>query len=865
MLTLGNAPVFLLTILSSIGFSEPVIEVNFSVEEEQQRSVLVGNIGTQINVGHSHGATPSYILLNGEDYFSLDLDNGDLYTTMGRFNREALCPQETLDVCTVQLDAIISSDHYSEIVKMKILILDVNDNAPYFPEKDIIIHVPEDTEVGMPFVVDHTATDPDIQENGALHYHLQNSGDMFSLDQGSATLFVVLENSVDRELQSSYQMMLVATDGGMPPLSGSAGLTVLIDDVNDHCPVFTSKEIAVNLPKNASLNSIVVQVLATDEDYGENAEIHYTYSNRVLETSQKLFHLSRKTGIIKLSSLINDEATLQHKLTVLATGPGCAPAVVFITINVYEVVTRAPKLELRFIAEQKDEAVYLREDYPLNAVFAILEVIDPDHTVIEPCYIAEETPFYLKPYDKSQIMYGVVVAKHLDYEREKYYDLTIIAKDGFVRNLLHEITLRVNIEDVNDNDPRFTQSLFETSIRENNEPGAFVIKVSAADADGGQSGGISYHLGESAPSVFALDSSSGILTARADLDRERDARYTFLVVAGDRGVPPRSSTCTVVINVLDENDNAPLFQTDITFFIPENFPGSGDVGVINVTDADAGQNGEILIAILNATTMFMMNGARVILNQNASVDYEKEQTHIFWVKASDRGYPPQSSTAKVTVFILDMNDNFPIILFPESNFSYVLVLPNASRGSAIAKVHAIDYDDGLNGDVSYSVLDAGVPTSDLFGVETVTGNIILEKESQSIHCGLYHLFVKASDHGHPKPLHSIVQINIILNSSISNRSYFESLIMAQTDVSDKGQPFLLSPCSHTPSVSLLYLPITVPAAIVVTTSAVFCICGVFMFFHARKGNSQRNNQKMDVELPLRINREYPSKDWNDVQ
>ncbi|XP_069063799.1 protocadherin-20-like [Pleurodeles waltl] len=827
--------------------------------------MLVGNIGTQINVGHSPGATPSYILLNGEDYFSLNIDSGDLYTKR-RFNREALCPHETLNVCTMQVDAIISSDHYSEFVKLKILILDVNDNAPYFPEKYIVVHVPEDTEVGSRFVVDHTATDLDIQENAALQYHLENSGGVFSLDQGTATLLVVLENSVDREFQSSYQMMLIATDGGMLPLSGSAVLTIHIDDVNDHCPAFASKEIVVNVPKNASMNSIVVQLLATDEDYGEHAEIHYTYSNRVLETSQKLFHLNSKTGIITLSSLIDDEATPQHKLTVLATGLGCAPAVVFISINIYQVVTRAPKLELRFIAEQKDEAVYLREDYPLNAVFAILEVIDPDHTVLEPCYISGETPFYLKPYDKSQNMYGVAVAKDLDYEREKYYNVTIIAKDGFVRNLLHQITLRVNIEDVNDNDPQFTLSLFETSIRENNEPGAFVIKVSAADADGGQSGGISYHLGEKAPSVFALDSSSGILTARADLDRERDARYTFLVIAVDQGVPPRSSTCTVVINVLDENDNAPLLQTDITFFIPEDFPGFGEVGVINVTDVDAGQNGEILIAILNATAMFMMNGTRVILNQNASVDYEKEQTYIFWVNASDRGYPPQSSTAKVAVFILDTNDNFPIIVLPESNFSYVLVLPNASRGSAIAKVHAIDYDDGLNGDVSYSMLNAGVPTSDLFGVETATGNIILEKEIQSIHCGLYQLLVKASDHGHPMPLYSIVQINIILNSSISNRSYFESLIMAQTNFSDKGHPIKLSPCPHTPPASLFALHITVPAAVGVTTvSSVFCICGFFMFFHARKRSSQRNNKKIDIELPLRINREYPSKDWNDVQ
>ncbi|XP_069469096.1 protocadherin-20-like [Ambystoma mexicanum] len=866
MLTPWTLPTVLLVTLSWTDFSRAAVEVTFFIHEEQQQHTLVGNIGLINSSQPLKGDMPSYTLLNGEEYFSLDKEKADLYSTSRRLDRESLCSHEVLDECTMQMDAIIESDDLTELVKIIIRILDVNDNAPRFPDKDMTISISEDTVAGTRFALDDVASDSDIQMNSILHYHLDDSEGLFSLEQEGTSLFLVVEKPLDRELQSVYTRTLVATDSGVPALSGSTALIIKITDVNDHCPTFPSRELSVTLPKNSTVNSIVLQLAAVDNDHGENGAIEYVYSNRVLETSKQLFQLNSKTGVITLASAVHEETPLLQKLTVLATGPGCPPALVYITVIFYEVITRPPKLELRFIADQIDGTVYLIEDYPLHTAFAILEVIDPDNTLAGPCYIGGESLFYLKPYDESLTRYGVGIAQHLDYELVKDYNVSIIAKDGSVPNLLYNISLQVYIEDVNDNDPQFPQSIFETSILENNEPGAFLITFSATDADSGRNGAISYHLGESAPSAFALDGSTGILTVRIDLDREQDARYTFLVLAGDQGSPPRSSTCTVVINVLDQNDNGPLFQNEeITFSIPENFPSLGEIGIINVSDADADLNGKILICIPNDSSIFTLNGTHVILRQNASVDYETEQIYMFWVQASDQGNPPQISRAKVTVHILDLNDNPPIILLPDSNFSYVLVLPNVSKGSAVAKVHAIDYDTGINGDISYSLLEQEVTTSYVFGVQATTGDIVIANEMHNIQCGLYQLHVKASDHGHPEPLHAVVQMNFILNYSISNQSYYESLIMTKNNLSNVGQPNTLSPCPQSPPASLFSLPLTVPAAIIVTTiSGLFCIVGAFLFLHTRNINLKRKSQKEDVGIPLRINRDYSSKDWNEV-
>lgn len=833
-------------------------ELIYKIKEGLPRGTFIGAIGQDLNLDFTVEPPFSFSLAQKtvrKHYVILNNTTGELYTSATEIDRETLCP-DNLDGrgCVLSLDVFVLPQQYFQLVKVKIFIEDVNDNRPKFPVDEISISVPENTHVNARFAVEQSAVDPDLGLHGVQTYWLVNDFGMFTLDVeenegGEMTPFLIVTEALDRETQAEYITDIIAEDGGTPPLLGAATLKIVITDVNDNCPHFTESQINVTLRGNTTKGTHLARLHAFDPDLGANAQISYAYSERVPRDTRSLFHLDRITGVIKLAGKIDTGTGTLYKLTVLANGPGCIPAVATITVNIIKVVTGPPAIIPRYIAPEKDGMVTIKESEPAFSPIAFFTIKNVDKNQKVDCYLEGNGPFRLGPYQQLKHEYLLETTEALDYEKTTEYELIVVVKNS--QELIIKTFLKVQVLDENDNAPMFQQPLVKISVEENNPPNTFLTQLQATDQDSEGRGEVIYLLGGDTSEIFVLDRVTGVLTVATSLDREEKETYRFIVRALDQGTPRRESIATVVLTVLDRNDNSPRFlNKDFTFFVPENFPGYGEIGVLSVTDADAGENGWVALSIINGSDIFMIDTGRGALRAKTSLDREQQGTYQLWIEAIDGGEPALSCMAMITVLLLDVNDNPPIVLFPQSNQSYMLVLPSTLPGTSITEVYAVDRDTGMNAVIAYSIIKrkGGEPGS--FDIDPETGNITLKRELSNR--GLYSLLVKVSDHGQPEPLYSTVMVNFFVNETVSNESYIQSLLTREADIEVEERPWYIGQMREGPERYEVFNCQPVLIALSVTSLGLFCLVVILTSCICCKRFKEHSKKRSEAEIPLKM-------------
>ncbi|XP_010884887.2 protocadherin-20 [Esox lucius] len=834
----------------------------YKIKEGLPAGVLIGAVGSDLHLDFSLDPPLLFNLPQkkpGDQFVSLNSSTGELFTSGTEIDRETLCP-DTSDLgqgCILSLDIFVLPQQYFQLVKVKILIEDVNDNHPRFPTNEIRVSVPENAQVNARFVVEQSATDPDLGFNGVQTYWLVNDFGVFTLDVeenegGELTPFLIVTDELDREHQQEYVTDIIAEDGGNPPLLGTATLRIIITDVNDNCPQFTESQVNVTLYGNTSKGAQLARLRAFDPDHGANAAISYAYSERVPRETGALFHLDHATGAIKLAGKVDASTGRLYKLTVLAKGPGCIPAVAAVTVHVIRAGSGPPVILPRYIAPEKDGVVTVKESELPFSPIAFFTVKNTDQRGLKTeCVLEGSGPFRLSPYKLFKNEFLLETTEPLDYEQRRDYELTVVARSP--KGLFIKTFIKILVLDENDNAPIFKLSLHELSVEENNPPNTFLTQLQATDKDSESRGEVIYLLGSDAPSIFLLDRMTGVLTVSVSLDREEKETYRFMVRAVDRGSPSKESIATVVVTVLDRNDNSPRFiNKDFTFFVPENFPGFGEIGILSVADADAGENGWVALSIINGSDVFVIDTGRGALRARTPLDREQQGTYHLWIEAVDGGEPALSCVTMVTVLLLDVNDNPPVVLFPQSNQSYMLVLPSTLPGTSITEVYAVDKDTGMNAVIAYSIIrrKGGEPGS--FDIDPNTGNITLKRELSDR--GLYSLLVKVSDHGHPEPLHSTVLVNLFVNETVSNESYIQSLLTSEAEIEiGEEKPWYVGKLTERPGpegmlpcrVVLIGLSVTCLGLLFLVITLTACICCRKLKKHKMK--------RLEVEIPLKMN------------
>ncbi|XP_035388028.1 protocadherin-1 isoform X3 [Electrophorus electricus] len=772
-------------------YGSSTVSILYQLREERPPNTQVGSLASDQGLPDSGHL---YKLEVGAPYLRVDGKTGEIYTTEIPIDRETLKDCRSLfegEPCYLEFEVSITDlmkGSAPRLIEGRIEIQDENDNTPQFPSPILSLSIPENTHVGALFPIP-LATDKDAGTNGIAEYSLTpapDTGSLFSLQVAENSdekvpQLIVLGN-LDRELRDSYDLNIKVVDGGEPPRQSSALLRVTVTDTNDNVPKFERSHYEGEMPENSPVGHSVLQVKANDSDMGANGEVTYTLYQPP-STVQRLLSIDRNTGIVFVKGSVDREEVSQLKFYVQArdNGPQAKSSKVLVTIVVKDKNDNSPSIRIREfgLVAHKDGIANISEDMPVGTAVALVEVSDRDEgeNAVVTCVVAGDVPFQLRSASDtgSKRKYFLQTTTSLDYERIKEYRIEIVAVDSGNPALSSTNSLKVQVTDINDNSPIFSPSLYEVDFSEENQPGDRVLDVVATDADSGTNAELIYNIisDSSTKGLFEIDRNTGEVHVMNQLDREHREHYEFQVEAIDKGVPSLRGTATVMVRVLDRNDNDPKFMLNgYSFSVMENMPPHSPVGMVTVLDADKGDNAVVHLSVEPDNGKFMIqNGTGTILS-SISFDREKESTYTFRLKAVDGGDPPRSSYVGITINVLDENDNAPYVTKP-ANSSYKFLKPLTSPDTRVEQVEAEDIDMGLNAELVFSI--TGGNPHGLFHISSTDGEITLAKEFTRKHNGLHRLVVKVSDKGKPSR-HTTALVHIFVNETVGNVSVVESLV-----------------------------------------------------------------------------------------
>lgn len=240
----------------------------------------------------------------------------------------------------------------------------------------------------------------------------------------------------------------------------------------------------------------------------------------------------------------------------------------------------------------------------------------------------------------------------------------------------------------------------------------------------------------------------GLMTAKISLDREYSSRMIAIIVAKDRGYPSLTGSTTVIVDLHDVNDNAPIFDELINYFEVEEEQKPGRyVGIISATDLDLGENRKLsyYIDTVRSGTKFVIESEGGVIKTNAVLDREKQEEHTIFIKAMDHGVPSLKGTTKAIIRIQDINDNLPFFIFPNENNETLDIPHSLKKDVTFAEIIARDNDTGLNGQLMFSL--SSVNDTSPFSINLKTGGLYLHRKISTKDIGFYTLTVVAMDRG----------------------------------------------------------------------------------------------------------------------
>ncbi|XP_074530790.1 protocadherin alpha-3-like [Halichoeres trimaculatus] len=646
-------------------------QIRYSISEEVPDGSVVGNIAKDLGLDKAALRDRGYRIVAGstETLFQVNENDGILYVKR-RIDREEVCDRSS--PCLINLKTVLENP--LEIHYVAVEILDINDHAPVFPEKEKTLEISESALPGARFQL-QAARDPDGGQFSIQQYKLSHN-ENFRLevkDRGAdrKVPFLVVQKQLDRETVGRHKLRLTAVDGGKPAKSGAIEIIVDVLDVNDNSPVFAKELYSATLKENVPIGTVVIQVNATDLDQGANGEIIYSFGKEVDSKLMDLFSVDANTGEIKVTGPIDFENSKSYEIDIQASDKGQAPLTTdkSVIITVVDVNDNAPEIEVTSFSSS------IREDSKIGTTVALISVSDLDSGINGKviCTLSDNTPFTLSP-SLQENMFAVVTRSHLDREIVSKYDVTIMAKDSGDPSFSSEKTISVSVSDVNDNSPEFSSTPYVFYITENNSPGASVFSVKASDRDEGENSLISYHIvreetkDNKVTAFLNINSETGDILALKSFDFETVKTFQFHVVASDSGSPQLSSNVTVNVFILDQNDNAPVILYPLSSNgsaegveeIPRNANAGQVVTKVRAYDADIGYNGWLLFSLQEVTehSLFALDRYTGQIRTLRSFTETDEAEHKLLILVKDNGNVSLSATATVIVKVVEPKEAF---------------------------------------------------------------------------------------------------------------------------------------------------------------------------------------------------------------
>ncbi|XP_018787095.1 PREDICTED: protein dachsous isoform X1 [Bactrocera latifrons] len=771
--------------LTDVNDNRPVFyprEYNVSLRETAGASAatapIVAVVATDADAGRFGAVTYRIVAGNDAGIFRIDRTNGEIF-----INRPNMLSVRTQPVHVLNISASDGGGMRSSSDALVFLsIIDATQRPPIFEKPRYSYHVKEDVPGGT-VVGSVMATSNDAVNRNGVRYSIY-SGDpegYFSIDAITGNIRIV--NPLDHETKPQILLNIQAMSGD-PAAYGHTQVNIDIEDVNDNAPEFETNLVRISVPENADLDTALYAAHAHDKDSGKSGEITYTMhmisADQYQSAEQQQQYLGNTSNAIQLA---------RPTLNTFAGAPTGALAI-------------RNRLGATGTTTYAAGIATLNNAHMAAAMAGISAGVNRMTTVV-----AEQNVFAIDARSGH-----LTLSRHLDYETAQRHALIVTATDGGEPPLSSNLTILVEVQDVNDNPPMFERNDYSVKVLESLPINSQILQVTAIDLDTGNNARITYRLVSSANSTLTLNASgklttptllhpsgatkqtlssadaelaqlfgifpnSGWLYLRGTLDRESRDRYELTILASDNGTPSAHARARVIVEVLDANDNDPHFlSAAYEFVIEENMPRGALVGVVGATDLDVGENAEIRYSLIPSNTSFQVNAITGEITTREPLDRELRAVYGLVAEARDQGTPYRSARIPIKVHITDVNDNAPDIVDPQEDV--VSVREEQPPGTEVVRIRAVDRDNGQNASITYSILKGR--DSDgygLFNIDAVTGvirtRVVLDHEDRSI----YRLAVAATDGGNP-PKQSIRLLRVEVLDLNDNRPTFTSSSLA---------------------------------------------------------------------------------------
>uniref|UniRef100_A0A8C8BZ69 Cadherin domain-containing protein n=1 Tax=Oncorhynchus tshawytscha TaxID=74940 RepID=A0A8C8BZ69_ONCTS len=545
-------------------------------------------------------------------------------------------------------------------------------------------------------------------------------------------------------------------------------ISLHVQDINDNAPQFKKEVIKIEIAELSVKGARFLLDEARDADIGQNTVQSYTLEGN----NHFILNVNTKSGGRKNADLVLDkeldrEQQQEFKLLLTSVDGGSPQrsGTVLIHVTVLDANDNVPVFS---------QAVYkasLPENSPVDTLVITVSASDLDEgpngeVMYDFDHVSDENNIVFSLDHKTG---ELRVIGSLDYEDESSYEMQISAKDGL--GLASSSTLIIEITDINDNAPVIYLQSLTNPIPENVSPGTEVGIINVQDRDSENNRQVRCSIQQNLPFklVPSIKNYYSLVTT-GELDRELVSDYNITITATDEGSPPLSSSKSVQLSVADVNDNPPVFEEQsYKAHVTENNKPGVSVCTVTARDPDWRQNGTVIYSILpgEVSSFLSVNGDTGVIHAVRSFDYEQFRSFKVHVVARDNGSPPLSSNVTVSVFITDVNDNSPQILYPApegKSFMTELVPKAAHGGSLVSKVIAVDSDSGQNAWLSYHIVkstDPGLFTIGLHSGEIRTQRDISESDSMK-----QNLIVSVKDNGQPS-LSATCTIYLVISDNLA--------------------------------------------------------------------------------------------------
>lgn len=679
-----------------------------------------------------------------------------------QFVLESECPIDTLDIDSLTGDIYlinnldyekdqnlhcevnVTDGERSRMTDLIIHVLDINDVPPTCANSVLTRSLSEDAPVNTQ-VTNFSCIDGDSED---LEYSL--SSDTFYVDSCGDLFCMFLGSALDYETRDAYALRIEVTDGRY---NTSVTVHVLVSPVNEFPPVFMASSYECNVSEAAALGIEVCQILASDQDEGEDGKFQY----RIVDDDEENipFSIDTSSGDIIVTGRLDYEAHTHYNFSVSSCDFGvnltslCSNATIYVwVINEND---NHPTCASNIFAQVKENSSY-------GKVITTLECVDDDlgmygqtgHEILNVTGFSEggnSISMLPESFFLLNTSYGVVaVNEDIDYETYQLFEVYTKCKDGGIPSLscVSKITLEVVPE--NEYQPTFSKEAYSVTVPESLALGSTLSSdLVAFDEDEGSDGRIEYSLVGSADYAVSISSSSGQVTLTRQLNCSEETQYSYTVLAQDGGNPSRSSMVSLGINITDCSLGRLVAERETYFanVTEESITESPIVTLSCLSERypETNLSQKVRYSLANSSTTAAENSLFSVAPDSGDVaiveqlDYEvatfhSQPFHCFYTDA-----PEMFEMITLYVSVLPLNEYTPTFDDDEDEHS-ISISEMAPVGSSVTRIHAQDLDSGKDGEIHYTIETTSTESDGLpFAIDLDSGKLYvidhLDREEKS--------------------------------------------------------------------------------------------------------------------------------------